>query len=72
MAYDITLKYTAEFLRGIPDKNLEEMIGQAQQAHYELRTQASPSGRVKVPQKPDLFGKVKGDIARMKTILKER
>ena len=71
MAYDITLKYTPEFLRGMIPDGLNELLDQAQQRHLELREQCSPHGRVKYVPKPHLFKKVKKDIARIKTILKE-
>lgn len=72
MAYDITLKYSPDFLRGIPQDDLEVLLNQAQQRYFELRHQCSPHGRVKFVPRPDLFGKVKKDIARMKTLLAEK
>ena len=72
MAYDITIKYTAEFLRGTVPEELSALLGQAQQRFFELRQQCSPHGRVKFVPKPHLFGKVKKDIARIKTILREK
>lgn len=71
MNYDITLKYTPELLRGFTNQNLQKLLNQVQQRYYELRRQSSPHGRVKHVQKPHLFGKIKRDIARIKTILAE-
>ncbi len=71
MAYDITLKYTPELLRGFVRENLQKLLNQAQQRFYELRHQSSPHGRVKFIPKPHLWKKAKKDIARMKTILGE-
>lgn len=71
MSYDITLKYKSEFLRGMPDVDLNKLLNQAQQRFYELRHQSSPSGRVKFVSRPHLWKKVKKDIARIKTILAE-
>ncbi len=71
MSYDITRKYTPEFLRGIVPDDLSILLNQAQQSFFDLRRQCSPHGRVKFVPKPDLFGKVKKDIARIKTIMQE-
>lgn len=71
MNYDITKKYTSEFLRGCTRGNLQKLLNFAQQRYFELREQSSPHGRVKFVEKPHLFGKVKKDIARIKTILVE-
>ena len=71
MSYDITLKYTPELLRGFTYENLQNMLQQAQQRHYELRRQSSPHGRVKLVLKSHLFGKIKKDIARIKTMIGE-
>jgi len=68
MKYDITLKYTAEFLREIPPKDLEKLLDSAQQKFFELRGQCSAMGRA---DKPNLFKKIEKDIARMKTIRRE-
>ena len=53
-----------------PD-NLNTLLNNAQQSHFHLRCQASPHGRIKFTKHPDLFNKVKKDIARIKTLLKE-
>lgn len=71
MSYDITFKYSPEFLRGIPTELLGKLLNQAQQRFFELRAQTSPHGRVKFVTKPHLFGKVKKDIARIKTLIAE-
>ena len=71
MKYDITLKYTPELLRGLPDDELKAFLQQAQHRALGLREQSSMGGRVKVVPKPHLFKKVKKDIARIKTILRE-
>ena len=71
MAYDITLKYKAEFLREMDNEALNVLLDQAQRRFFELRTQCSPHGRVKYVPKPHLWGKVKKDIARIKTVLGE-
>lgn len=69
--YDITLKYNTEFLREMGKEALNELLNHAQRRFFELRTQCSPHGRVKHVPKPHLWGKVKKDIARIKTILGE-
>ena len=66
MSYDITLEYTPEFLRDMSDEDLGTLLNQAQQSFFELRVKDA-SERVK----PHQFGKVKRDIARIKTILAE-
>lgn len=71
MAYDITLKYRPEFLRGMPPEDLDRLLNQAQQRFFELRCQCSPHGRVKFVHHPDFFKKVKRGIARIKTIIGE-
>ncbi len=71
MQYDITLKYRPQFLREMQQEDLEELIVEAQERFWELRVQTSPHGRVKDVPKPDLFKKVKRDIARIKTVLNE-
>ncbi len=71
MIYDIDVKYTAEFMRESGMDSLEELLITAQQRFLELRHQCSPHGRVKFAPKPHLFKKVKKDIARFKTILRE-
>lgn len=71
MKYDITLKYTAELLRDITDEDLHVLLQQACHHQFELREQSSCGGRVRVALKPHLFKKVKKDIARIKTILRE-
>ena len=71
MKYDITVKYTLEFLRGCIDDDLHELLNQAKRCHFELRVQSSPTGRVKLIKTPHLFKKVKKDIARIKTVLRE-
>jgi len=72
MKYDITIKYTPEFLRGMAIEELTGFLKQVQQRYFELRTQSSAGGREKYTLNPDLFGKVKKDIARIRTILRER
>lgn len=69
--YDIEIKYTAEFLRGLADATLDQMLTEAQQRYLELRQQTSPHGHVKVAPRPHLFRKVRQDIARIKTISAE-
>ncbi len=69
MVYDITLKYSPEYLRDRSLQELEKLLSSAQQRFFELRCQSSPHGRVKYVRNPDLFGKVKKDIARIKTIM---
>jgi len=71
MAYDIALKYRPEYLRDLAFEELGIMLDQAHKAHFELRSQSSQGGRVKFPAFPDLFKKVKKDIARIKTIIGE-
>jgi len=71
MTYDLTLKYTPEYLREMPLEGLQKLLTQAQQNFFYLRCQSSPHGRVKHVFKPHLFGKVKKDIARIKTIMAE-
>ena len=72
MSYDITLKYTSQFLREMTWEALKTLLAQAQQRFYELRQQCSPHGRVKLVPQPHLWKKIKKDIARIKTILVER
>lgn len=66
-AYDITLKYTAQFLRENPPDDLQELLTQAQRAQLTLvtmaQTQRTPS---------DLHRKVRRDIARIKTVQREK
>ena len=69
--YDSTLKYTSEFLRGFGRVEKQELLKQAKQHLLELREQSSCGGRVRVASKPHLFKKVRRDIARIVTILKE-
>lgn len=69
MSYDISLKYTPEFLGDMVKEDLNQLLIQAQQRFFELRHQCSPHGRVKYVSKSHLFGKVKKDIAQIKTIL---
>lgn len=71
MKYDIELKYTPEFLRGFGRVEKQELLKQARQQALELREQSSCGGRVIVVSKPHLLKKVKRDIARIKTILRE-
>jgi len=54
-----------------PDE-LNELLDQAQARFFDLRVQTSPHGRAKVVPWPHLFGKVKKDIARIKTLLREK
>ncbi len=72
MSYDITNKYTAEFLRDMTIEQLQKLLTSIQFKFLELREQTSPHGRVKYVPKPHLFGKIKKDIARTKTIIGEK
>ena len=71
MVYDISIRYSSEFLREMSPEDLEVLLDSSQQRFFELRCQCSPSGRVKFVPKPHLFDKIKKDIARIKTLLKE-
>lgn len=71
MSYDITLRYKPQFLREMTPEDLSELLNQAQKRFFELRHQCSPHGRTKFVPRPDLFGKVKKDIARIKTVMTE-
>ena len=71
MPYDITKKYSIEFLRDMNWEQLEKILNKAQFRFFELKQQTSPHGRVKYVPKPHLFGKVKKDIARIKTLIGE-
>ncbi len=75
MDYNISTKYAAEWLRDqrddIDDHDLEELLLQAQKQLLALREQGSQGGRTMVATRPHLFKKVKKDIARIKTILRE-
>lgn len=72
MNYDTSLKYTPKLLRGYGRLELENFQRQVKKQLFELREQYSLGGRVMVVPKPHLFKKVKGDIARIKTILAEK
>jgi len=72
MSYDISNKYKPEFLREMSPEDVEQLLDEAQQRYFELRHQSSPHGRVKHVPRPHLHKKVKRDIARFKTILKEK
>ena len=67
--YDITLKYSNEVLRDQTVFELRKRVTEAIKRQYELRTQGAIMGTVEYP---DLFKKVRKDIARMKTIIKEK
>jgi len=69
MKYDIKMKYTFEFLRGLEDKELEEFLESAQRKLFELREQKSILRRA---DKPHLFGMIKKDIARVMTVINEK
>lgn len=71
MLYDVANKYVAGFLRDVTIPDLRELLDGAQQKLYELRQQCSLGGRRYDTKKPHLFSKIKKDIARIKTILKE-
>lgn len=64
--YDINCKYTAQFLRERPPEDLQQMLIEAKLARLTINTMAQTE---KVSS--DLFGKVKRDIARIKTVLRE-
>ncbi len=72
MIYDLLIKYTAEFLRDVLSGDLELLLKTAQEKYYELRVASSGTGRVKFVENPDLWKKVRKDIARIKTIIRER
>ncbi len=72
MNYDITNKYRTEFLRDMTVGQLQKLLNKAQLRFLGLREQTSPHGRVKYVPKPHLFGKVKKDIARIKTLINEK
>lgn len=72
MNYDITLKYTPDFLRGYNRLELEQFLREAHHQLLRLREQSAMGGRVPVASKPHLFEKDKKDIARIKTILAEK
>ena len=68
MKYDIEIKYTAEFLRGLEQDELEELLNTARMKSFEFREQKSI---LNTASKPHFFGKMKKDIARIKTIMNE-
>jgi len=70
--YDIKLKYTLEFLRDMTPEALSEMIEGAQLSHLYLRQISAEGVHSKHTQHPHLFKKVKRDIARLKTLFKEK
>lgn len=72
MQYDLSLQYTPEFLRGVPLEELRDLLTDVQKRHYELRVQTSLHGRVKYVKRPHWFKKIKKDIARIKTIIREK
>ena len=68
MAYDTALKYTLEYLRGCTE--LGGLLRDAQQTLLDLETdKAQQFGFTK---KPHLFSRVKKDIARIKTIIRQK
>lgn len=65
--YDVTNKYTAEFLRGMLPDDVLLLLQAAQKLLFELKSETSFCP----PEKPHLFGKIKKDIARIKTVMRE-
>ncbi len=74
MRYEITTKYTAEYLRELCPTSLESLLFNAQEKQFELQEQCIYTGRRKTPTniKQHYFKKVKKDIARIKTITAEQ
>jgi ribosomal protein L29 len=69
MAYEIDQKYQPEFLRDLSADRLRELIKEARAKFLELReSRAQRFGHV---EKPHLFRKVRRDIARFKTVLRQ-
>ena len=73
MIYQTDNTYSPEYVRDLNLTELYLLIRSAQEKALSLRTQQSPSGRVKVNGiiKPHLFKKIRRDIARFKTALRE-
>lgn len=62
--YDITLKYTVEYLRGMSPDDLDDLLNEARRLQYGLRCQS----QLAQPEHPDLFKKARKDIARIMTV----
>ena len=69
--YDLTRKYTAEFLRDFDTLELNVMLSEIRLILHELRTQNAPFKGISGPVPNDIWKKVKKDKARVLTILKE-
>jgi len=72
VGYDITIKYTPEYLRELSYEELNGFLTQMHQKLFELNQKSFRIGRTKDIPEPHLFKKVKKDIARILTISKER
>jgi ribosomal protein L29 len=70
--YDPTIKYTAEYLRGMQTAALNDFIEDAKRTQHELRVQSAPFRKVPGPVPPDVWKKIRRDIARALTIINER
>lgn len=72
MEYDSKKKYKMRDLRELRPDEVQDYLNQAQRCLFDLRHQCSPHGRTMVVDKPHLFEKLRKDIARLKTLKKER
>ncbi|KKL88011.1 hypothetical protein LCGC14_1928990 [marine sediment metagenome] len=70
--YDITTKYTAEFLRDLTYLEQNCLLSEARRFLFELRHQDAPFKGLPGPVPNGLWKKVKKDIARILTIMNER
>lgn len=71
MIYQTDCIYVAEYLREMTHDELVELLTSARATLTTMNLAVTRIGRIKVPAKPHLFGKLRRDIARIRTILKE-
>lgn len=70
--YDPNFKYTADYLRGMETLALHKFVVDAKRTRHELRQQNAPFKKAHGSAPPDIWKKIRRDIARALTIINER
>lgn len=70
MKYDVTIKYTNEYIRGLPTEDLKTLAEEARATKLALETVKAQAGGM--VDRPHLFKRVRRDIARIKTEARRR
>jgi len=68
----LSFKFTPELLRGQPIEDLQSLLEAMKEKQFEMKIASSVGGHSKRVEKPNLVKKLRRDIARVETILRER